>query len=83
MARLITEERPCGAGMTTVRISGFADGELSELKSMEHYEAKEKLLDMLDNRNEGVGTAWSCGNGIYGLWFDNEFAYMNIGNSCD
>ena len=70
-------------GMDTMKITGFRDGELSELKSMEHYESKEKLLEMIDARNGGVATAWQCGYGIYGLWYDNEAAYLNIGTSCD
>jgi len=77
------EKRPCGSGMETVKITGFYDGELSELKSMEHYEAKNKLLDMLNVRNGGIGTMWMCGYGVYGLWFDNEAAYLNIGTSCN
>ena len=80
---LTIETRPCSSGLETVKITGFNDGELNELKSMEHYEAKEKLLDMLDDRNGGQGTLWSGGYGVYGLWFDNEAAYMNIGCSCD
>lgn len=72
-----------GRGMVPMRISGFANGELNELKSMEHREAKEKLLDMLDARNDGLGTCWMCGNGVYGMWFDNEYAYLNVGTSCD
>ena len=83
MARLTIEERKCSSGINTVKITGFSDGELSELKSMEHYEAKEKLLEMLDTRNDGIGTCWMCGYGVYGLWFDNEAAYLNIGSSCD
>lgn len=71
------------AGMDTMRIGGFGDGELSELKSMEHHESKEKLLALLDLRNQGLGTTWVCGNGIYGVWYDNEYAYMNVGSSCD
>lgn len=70
-------------GMITKMITGFGPGELQELKSMEHYEAKGKLLDMIDNRNDGLATCWHNGNGIYGLWFDNEAAYLNIGSSCD
>jgi hypothetical protein len=50
---------------------------------MEHNEAKETLIDMLDDRNQGQGTCWQCGYGVYGLWFDNEFAYLNVGTSCD
>ena len=83
MARLTIERKPCTSGMDTMKITGFTDGELSELKSMEHYESKETLLSMLDNRNDGIGTMWSCGCGIYGLWYDNDAAYMNIGTSCD
>lgn len=71
------------SGMDTMRIGGFGDGELSELKSMENREAKEKLIDLLDLRNDGIGSAWACGGGVYAVWFDNEYAYMNVGSSCD
>ena len=82
--KLQIKKIPSGrSGMDTMMITGFRDGELSELKSMEHGEAKEKLLEMLDYRNNNTGTCWSCGNGVYGMWFDNEAAYMNIGSSCD
>lgn len=85
MAKLIVDERPdmFMSGKKTVRISGFRDGELNELKSMSHEDAIEKLIEMLDSRNNGTGTRYQCGNGLYGVWFDNEFAYMNIGSSCD
>lgn len=80
---LTIDKRPYGSGLNELKISGFNDGELNELKSMEHGEAKEKLIDMLDNRNNGIGTAWACGYGIYGMWFDNEAAYLSVGSSCD
>lgn len=83
MARLTVDTIPCTGSMETKKITGFNDGELNELKSMEHFEAKEKLLEMLDDRNNGVGTCWACGPGVYGLWFDNEAAYLNVGRSCD
>lgn len=83
MAALKIEKKRYSPGIDEVKISGFSDGELNELKSMEHNEAKEVLLNLLDNRNNGLGSAWHCGYGIYGLWFDNEAAYMNIGSSCD
>lgn len=78
---IATIERRTGAN--TMRIGGFSDEELSELKSMEHNEAKDSLLDMLDRRNNGLGTQWMCGYGVFSWWFDNEFAYVNIGTSCD
>lgn len=84
MEKLTIEEiRSGNPRMDTVRISGFMDGELSELKSMEHGEAKIALLDMLDRRNNGTGSYWHNGYGIYGMWFDNEYAYLNIGTTCD
>lgn len=83
MAKLTIDRMPCTSGMDTMKITGFENGELSELKSMDHYESKEKLLDMLDNRNSGQGTIWTCGVGVFGHWFDNEAAYINIGKSAD
>ena len=84
MAKLNIERHPASRhGMAEVKITGFKDGELNELKSMEHREAMEKLVEMLDSRNENQGTCWAQGYGIYGMWFDNEAAYMNIGTSCD
>lgn len=84
MGKLVIEEVPYGGRtLRTQKITGFKDGELNELKSMEHGEAQEKLVEMLDSRNNGEGTAWAFGYGIYGLWFDNEAAYLNIGNTCD
>ena len=82
MALKIEKEKYSG-GLDHVKITGFNDGELSELKSMEHSEAQQKLVEMLDNRNNGQGTCYACGYGIYGLWFDNEAAYLSIGNTCD
>ena len=82
MALTIEQQQRYG-GLQTMRIGGFCDGELNELKSMEHNESKEKLLEMLDDRNGNIGTCWHNGYGVYGLWFDNEFAYLNIGTSCD
>ena len=84
MAKLTVEKwgSPIG-GKQTMRISGFADGELNELKSMDHHDATEKLLDMLDHRNQGLGTQWMCGYGVWGVWYDDEFAYANISTSCD
>ena len=83
MAALTIEKRPCTNGMETMKITGFGNSELNELKSMDHHNAKEKLLDMLDYRNNGIGTQWMCGNGVFGLWFDNEAAYLNVGRSSD
>lgn len=83
MAGLKIEKLSSGGGRDTMKVSGFRDGELRELRSMEHREATEKLIEMIDARNGNLGTCWAQGYGIYSVWFDNEFAYVNIGNSCD
>jgi len=82
VARLTIEKQDCTRTMDTMKITGFEAGELNELKSMEHMEAREKLLDMLNDRNSGIGTTWMCGPGVWGLWFDNEAAYLNVGANC-
>ena len=77
------EQSRYGTSLDMVKITGFNDGELSELKSMEHSEAKEKLIEMMDSRNKNMGSCYANGNGIYGLWFDDEAAYISVGRSCD
>lgn len=83
MKKLIIEKMPCTRAMDTMRISGFESGELEALKRMKNEEAHDKLLNMLDERNNGIATCWHNGEGIFGLWFDNEYAYLNVGRSCD
>jgi len=80
---LYVERMPMNSGMDMLKITGFSDGELHELKSMEHKEAFDKVIEMLDGRNDGAGTCYVRGNGVYGLWFDEEAAYLSIGNSAD
>lgn len=84
MAKLTVEKQNSGRpGLDTMKVTGFKDGELAELKGMKHQDAEEKLLTMLDDRNGNIGSCWKCGYGVYGMWFDDEAAYFNIGNSCD
>ena len=80
---LAIEKNPFGMGYDNIKITGFTDNELYELKSMEHGEAIEAVVDMLNRRNQGKGRELQCGYGIYGMWFDNEFVYMRVGDSCD
>ena len=81
--KLKIEKSRCSSGLDTLRISGFTDEELYGLKKVSNNEAKDMLIEMLDERNNGEGTCYACGYGIYGVWFDNEFAYMNVGTTCD
>ena len=77
------EKRQYSVGMDTMVITGFTDDALKELKRMPNAEAADTLLATLDTLNGGIGTQWKRGYGVYGVWFDNEAAYVNIGTSCD
>lgn len=81
--KLTIEELDRQGGMRTMKISGFADGELEKLKSKPNMVAEEMLMNMIDARNDGTATVWNCGYGVYGTWFDDEFAYVRIGTSSD
>ena len=67
----------------TMKVTGFTKQELSELNSMDYREMMETVLDMLDDRNCGQGSAWHNGYGVYGMWIRNNTVYVEIGNSCD
>ena len=83
MEKLKTEKRRYGPGMDTMKVSGFTDEELYRLKALPNAEAKEEVIRIMDERNNGEGTCYALGYGIYSLWFDNEAAYMNVGTTCD
>jgi len=81
--KLNVKKLPCSGNLDTMKITGFADGELEELKNLPHRESGEKLLEMLDKRNDGIGSTWHNGYGVWSHWFDEEAAYVNIGRNCD
>lgn len=80
---LTLERNPFGMGFDTVRIIGFTDEEMYNLRSLDHHEAIEKIVEILNDRNQGKGEEFRSGYGIYGLWFDNEYVYMRVGDSCE
>lgn len=77
------ERNPFGMGNDIFKIAGFSDEEFIELKSMKHKEAKNKLLDLLDERNNDLGTIWWRSCVVCDCWFDNEFAYVKLADPCD
>lgn len=83
MDPLKIEKSKCNSGLDTVKVSGFTDEELYRLKKMPNAQARDEMVRILNMRNNGEGTVYACGYGIYSLWFDNEAAYMNVGTSCD
>ena len=50
-------------------VTGFTNDELDELKSMDVRDARDKVLEMLDDRNEGKGTYLANCVGIHLMQF--------------
>ena len=71
------------AATRVMKVTGFTERELSELNSMDYREMKEKILEMLDDLNYGVGTCWHNGYGVYNAWIREGAVFIEIGNSCD
>lgn len=80
---LTIERNPFGMGNDIFKITGFTDDELYELKKLEHQKAIWKLLDILDERNDDLGTKWWRSCIVSDGWFDNEFAYIKLVDPCD
>lgn len=83
MGKLNIETKAEGMGVKTMKITGFTDAELSELNSMDFREMREKVLEILDARNSGIGTRWRNGYGCYNVWIMNGAVYAEIGMSSD
>ena len=80
---LIIEKNPFGMGDNIRKITGLTDEQLRELKSLENKKAMHKLLDIIDEHNDGLGTQWWRSDIVSSLWFDNEFAYVKLFDPCD
>ena len=84
MAALTIETVPGEyGGMVQKVVTGFSPEEMHELQSMEHREAEQKVIEMLDERNGNTGTCWACGYGIYGFRIGQIGCTFTIGTSCD
>ena len=83
MERLNIETKYINSGTKVMKITGFSEAELSELNSMDYRDMIDKVLDMLDSRNNGIGTAWHNGYGVYQMWISNGAVMVEIGTSCD
>ena len=43
----------------------------------------DRLQEILDAHNPGLGTAWRCGYGIYSVRHVGGILMVKVGNSCD
>lgn len=65
------------ASTQCIRITGFSENELSELNSMDYREMKETIIDMLDRRNDKLGSRW-VGRGFLSAWINNGAVFVEI-----
>ena len=71
------------SGTDTMKVTGFTEQELSELNSMDYRDMIDTVLEILDTRNNGIGSSWKCGYGVLLMWISNGAVFVEIGNSCD
>ena len=81
--RLTIETFREGLGVKTLKLTGFTEKELSELNSMDYREMKETIVQIANDRNNGIGSCWACGYGLYNAWIMDGAVYIEIGTSCD
>lgn len=72
-----------GYGSRCMKVTGFTEEELYELEHIDYRDMKKKIVEILDERNSGTGTVWSCGYGLYTAWIRDGALYVEIGTSCD
>ena len=72
-----------GHRTTIMSITGWTDEELHELGSMTYQDMKEKIMEVLDSRNGGIGTCWHNAYYIYQMWIHGDAVKVEIGNSSD
>lgn len=53
-------------------VSGFTDRELDELKSMEYRDLTDKMVELLDDQMDGLGTYLTNCIGIHGVQFGGD-----------
>ena len=75
-----------GYGSKVMKIDGFSDEDLDELRRMDYRDMKKEVLEALDRYNGGLGTCWQNGNGVYSAYMNGQYPksiFVEIGKSCD
>ena len=83
MEALKVEEFKRSIGTKTMKIDGFTGEELYDFERMDYRDMKNQVLEELDKRNNGIGTCWHNGYGVYNMWTRDNSVYVEIGTSCD
>ena len=64
MARQLTVKTTKVHRWMQYEVRGLTPKDLDELKSMEYLDAKDKIIEILDDNVDGFGTVLSC---VYGI----------------
>ena len=82
---------PCDGFRSIQRklLTGFSAEEIEMIRKLqtdcEYEELKGYVLGVLDRRNNGLGTTWFSGNGVYGAHFyeSPDRVILIVGTSSD
>lgn len=75
-----------GVGSKVMKVDGFDDGDLEDLRRMDYRDMMKQVTDALDRCNGGLGTCWHNGNGILSVYMNGQYPksiFVEIGKSCD
>lgn len=81
--RLTIEIWRAGFGVNTLKITGFTEAEMEELKHCDYRDLKTRVVEIADERNGNIGTCWTRGYGIYNAWTNDNAVFIEVGSSSD
>ena len=72
-----------GLGVKCLKLTGFSTEEIDELTHCDYRDLKKRVVEIANERNNGIGTCWECGYGVYNAWTRGNEVFIEVGNSCD
>lgn len=72
-----------GLGVRCLKLTGFSEEEIQELAHCDYRDMKNRIVEIANDRNSGIGTTWQCGYGIYNAWTHGNEVFIEVGVSCD
>lgn len=84
--RLSVETFRNGVGVKVWKVSGFSQEELYRLEHEDYRDMKQDVLNLLDERNSGLGSTWYRGYGVFSMFTNQNYPgciFVETGNNCD
>ena len=75
-----------GYGSKVMKVDGFSDSDLDDLRRMDYRDMIQQVLEALDKCNGGMGTQWKAGYGVFSAYMNGQYPksiFVEIGKSCD